>query len=336
MRVTLVNPIYDSVFKYLMEDDRVAKILLSAMLKKPVLSLDRRRNEYSNTGRTDISYFRIDFGAKVREEDGTERLVLIELQKTWLPSETLRFRQYLGRQYSDKGNIKSEGPDKGNALPMVSVYLLGHRVGDIETPILYVDRRFLDYDGNEVKKGLPNSFVDSLTHDSIIVQIPLLHGHVSNRLEQLLSIFDQTLVYGKDLRHISVDADYYKNDPDLNCIYDRLVLASVDPEVRVQMEVEEEFLSEIEDRDTQLLEKKKQIEQMDRKMGQLDRKMEQMDRKMEQMGKQMEQKDKQIEQKNAVIRTAAQSLLQSGMSMREVAEVMQMSEDDLSALLQMR
>lgn len=39
--------------------------------------------------------FRIDFGATVREADGSERLVLIELQKTWLETETLRFRQYL-------------------------------------------------------------------------------------------------------------------------------------------------------------------------------------------------------------------------------------------------
>ena len=30
----IANPIYDSVFKYMMEDDRVAKILLSALLQK--------------------------------------------------------------------------------------------------------------------------------------------------------------------------------------------------------------------------------------------------------------------------------------------------------------
>lgn len=31
----IANPIYDSVFRYMMEDNRVAKILLSALLKKP-------------------------------------------------------------------------------------------------------------------------------------------------------------------------------------------------------------------------------------------------------------------------------------------------------------
>ena len=97
--IHIANPIYDSVFKYLMEDERVARTIFSALLKKEVVSVEMRRNEYANVGRRDISMFRIDFGAKVREADGRVHLVLIELQKTWLPTETLRFRQYLGAQY---------------------------------------------------------------------------------------------------------------------------------------------------------------------------------------------------------------------------------------------
>lgn len=32
--IHIANPIYDSVFKYLMEDERVARTILSALLKK--------------------------------------------------------------------------------------------------------------------------------------------------------------------------------------------------------------------------------------------------------------------------------------------------------------
>ena len=32
--VTIANPIYDIVFKYLLEDERIARIILSALLKK--------------------------------------------------------------------------------------------------------------------------------------------------------------------------------------------------------------------------------------------------------------------------------------------------------------
>ena len=75
------NPIYDTVFKYWLEDERVVKILLSALLKKTVVEVEMRKHEYANVYRDKISMFRIDFAAKVREEDGHTHLVLIELQK---------------------------------------------------------------------------------------------------------------------------------------------------------------------------------------------------------------------------------------------------------------
>lgn len=80
MKVTIANPIYDTVFKFMMEDDRIVKLLLSALLKKNVVSTERRRNEYTNTNRDDISYFRIDFAATEEDESGKQTLMLIELQ----------------------------------------------------------------------------------------------------------------------------------------------------------------------------------------------------------------------------------------------------------------
>ena len=69
MMIQIANPIYDSVFKYLMEDERIAKTLLSALLKKEVVAVEMRRNEYTNGVRDNISMFRIDFGAHVKEPD---------------------------------------------------------------------------------------------------------------------------------------------------------------------------------------------------------------------------------------------------------------------------
>ena len=48
--------------------------------------------------------------------------------------------------------LKKEGYET-----MVAVYLLGHRVGDIEEPVLYVSHKSYDYDGHEVFQGLPSS-----------------------------------------------------------------------------------------------------------------------------------------------------------------------------------
>ena len=49
--VTVANPIYDVVFKYLMEDARIARTILSALLKKDIVSVETRANEYSNIAR---------------------------------------------------------------------------------------------------------------------------------------------------------------------------------------------------------------------------------------------------------------------------------------------
>ena len=129
----IANPIYDSVFKYMMEDDRVAKILLSALLQKDIIDLQMKPHEYTEMMQTRISMLRIDFAATVRNQDGSTQLILIELQKTWLATETLRFRQYLGTQYLDKKNVlpKDVNPN-GYGIPIVSIYILGHKLGDLE------------------------------------------------------------------------------------------------------------------------------------------------------------------------------------------------------------
>ena len=51
MIISIANPIYDSVFKYLMEDERVAKTILSALLKRDVVEVEVRKHEYTNGSR---------------------------------------------------------------------------------------------------------------------------------------------------------------------------------------------------------------------------------------------------------------------------------------------
>jgi len=141
----------------------------------------------------------------------------------------------------------------GFALPMVVVYLLGHKVGDIEEPVLYVNNQSLDYDGNVVTTGLPNPFVDSLTHNSIIVQIPRLHGRINNRLDMVLSIFDQSRRDKSDDHILSIDDSTYGGDADMEHILHRLTMAAADADMHHRMNVEDEYFSAIEKRDTEIL-----------------------------------------------------------------------------------
>ena len=312
MMIQIANPIYDSVFKYLMEDERIAKTLLSALLKKEVVAVEMRRNEYTNGVRDNISVFRIDFGAHVKEPDGTIRLVLIELQKTWLETETLRFRQYLGAQYSNPENVPSENNKDGYAIPMVAIYLLGHRVGDINVPVLYVKHKAYDYDGNVVTDGIPDPFVESLIHDSIIVQIPLLHGQVNNRLEKVLSVFDQSQKNGSDRHVLNVNDTPFDDDDDMQYLLRRLLMAAANAQLRQEMNVEDEYFKALEDRDTALMIK---------------------DKKLAEQAEQLEQNKAELEQNKAQLRTMALLLSNSGMSVEEIAKSVGMSQDQVKLLL---
>ena len=331
--VQVANPIYDIVFKYIMEDERIAKTILSALLKREVVTVEQRRNEYSNGSRDNLSIFRIDFGATVREEDGTLRLILIELQKTWLETETLRFRQYLGAHYANPENIIKDDR-QGHALPMVTVYLLGHKVGDIQEPILFVRRKAYDYDDNEVHQGLPNPFVDSLTHDSIIVQIPRLHGQINNRLESVLNVFDQTR---KDANHqiLNIDESIYEGDDDMMYVLRRLKEAASDNKLRHDMNVEDEYFSAIEHRDTvilmrdkviaeqntQIAEQNTQIAEQNTQIAEQNTQIAEQNTQIAEQSTQIAEQNTQIAEQKRMLRSIVNSLQKSGHSTEEIASL---------------
>ena len=329
MIIHVANPIYDSVFKYIMEDERIAKTILSALLKKEVVHVTVRPHEYSNTTRDTLSMFRIDFAATVREKEGNEikdRIVLIELQKTWLNTETLRFRQYLGAQYNNKNNIR-EADEKGFAYPMVAVYLLGHKVGNIKEPIVYVNHDVFDYNGNVVAEGNAEPFVESLTHNSIIVQIPRLQGNVNNRLEKVLSVFDQTNVEGDTQQVLKIDEDKYADDNDMMYVLHKLTAAAANSEMRQDMNVEDEFSKAIEDRDTAIMQRDKILKEQSEQISQ---QSEQISQQSEQISQQSEQISQQSEQ----LKNMAKALSASGQSNEQISQMTGMSVAEIAHLLE--
>ena len=342
MIIHVANPIYDSVFKYLMEDERIAKTILSALLKKEVIHVTVRPHEYSNTTRDTLSMFRIDFAATVREREGDaikDRIVLIELQKTWLNTETLRFRQYLGAQYSNKNNMR-EADEKGFAYPMVAVYLLGHKVGNIKEPIVYVNHDVFDYNGNIVADVNEEPFVESLTHNSIIVQIPLLHGNVNNRLEKVLSVFDQTQVEGDTQQVLKIDEDKYADDSDMLYVLHKLTAAAANSEMRQDMNVEDEYYKAIEDRDSAIMQRdkmlKEQEQQLSQQSEQLSQQSEQLSQQSEQLSQQSEQltlKDEQLTLKDEQLRNMAKALFSKGMTEEQISTMTGISLENIVKLL---
>lgn len=297
----IANPIYDVVFKFLMEDERVAKMLLSALLKKEIVTLQMRQHEYTSVMQNRISSFRMDFSAKIKEPDGDEHMVLIELQKTWLATETLRFRQYLGTQYLSKTSMCEDDPRFG--LPIISIYILGHLLGDLQEPVIYVRRRYLDYDDRVIEQKDP--FIESLTHDSIIVQIPCLKGRTRTRLERLLNVFDQDYQMDENEHLLEINEDIFVGEEQL--IVTRLLKAGVAPDVRRAMEVEDEILSEIEARDTLIMQKEQEIERK---------------------SQEIEQKARELRQREEQVKNITRMLKASGMSEEKILEMLASPSDN--------
>lgn len=317
----IANPIYDAVFKFMMEDKKVAKLLLSALLKKEILELEMRQQEYTAVQQDRISLFRMDFSAKIRDTDGTEHLVMIELQKTWLATETLRFRQYLATQYSSKNNMRSDN-NSLYGLPIISIYILGHILGDLKEPVVYVRRRYLDYDDLVIEQKDP--FIESLTHDSIIVQIPYLHGRTRNHLERLLNVFDQNYRTRDNDHILEIDEELFTASE--IPIITRLLKAGVAPDVRRSMEVEDEILSEIENRDTLIMQKDQVIEEKNQVI-------EEKDQVIEQNKQVIEQKEQLLMQKTKMLQEMVSMLTQAGISVNDIAEKLSLSPEEVKRLI---
>ena len=334
--MVVANPIYDTVFKFLMEDERIARTILSALLKRDIVKVEVRPHEYTNSKRDSLSIFRIDFAATVREPDGSEKLILIELQKTWLPTETLRFRQYLAVQYDSAKNIVEESKDQ-HALPMVAVYLLGHCVGDIEEPVIYVNHQAYDYDDKLVTKGIPNAFVDSLTHDSIIVQIPRLHGKINNRLDEVLSIFDQTYKNGSNQHMLDLDDSYYaEDDVEMQRILRRLIIAAADADMRMDMNVEDEYYSIIEKQDTDILmktrelaEKSAQLNEKTAQLNEVNSQLNEVNSQLNEVNSQLNEVNSQLAQQQDNNRKLVKLLLATGMSIDDIAKTTGLTPEEI-------
>ena len=211
----IANPMYDAAFKYLMDDDASARLLVGAVLGEDVESLQPLPQERaarpspapapgeSPSGEL-LTVRRVDFAATVRTASGDRLRVLVEVQKARFTDEVMRFREYLGRHYADKENY-DDGPDgRRHHRPLRAIYILGECLPRTEATVLRVSREYLDaVTGQRLSDR--EEFVEALSHDCWVVQVPLLASRRRTDLERLLSVFDQELQVAGDRSLLEVD-----------------------------------------------------------------------------------------------------------------------------------
>ena len=87
-------------------------------------------------------------------------------------------------------------------------------------------------------------FIESLTHDSFIIQIPFIKGHRRTELEKLLHIFEQSSNQTLDKKHI-LEIDEENIAKRYRPVLRRLIRAIAEPKIREVMQVEDEIIDYI-------------------------------------------------------------------------------------------
>jgi len=355
--IIIPNPIYDVVFKYLMADYDSALIILSTLIGQNIVQLDfgplshaekKKLEQEAHEGAVlkeqhmqdpktedDIRLFHLDFTATIKLPDGTQEVVMIELQKENEPDDIFRFKRYISQNYQRKAEQEIIDP-KTKAVKTVSVpirlipiFILNFRI-EREINDLLIQTSHCNA-GVFTKLNLQkeNEFIDNLVYDIWVIQLPNLHAiekaesykesEYKTKLFQLLKLFDQKSIYHTNEHRLRLVKKIFPKF--LNRIIERLQAAdSKNPDLEEQMHAEDEYLRALKDRDNRIVELEQEIDEKDEALNQKDQELNQKDEQLNQKDEQLNEKDEQLNQKENIILQFAKSLKKAGKSTEEIAE----------------
>ncbi len=353
--ISIANPLYDTVFKFLMEDQRVAQILIGALIGKKVKSLTQTANEIVRISQDALKLLRIDFAAEVEVAKDKYEVVTIEVQKVHLESEIVRFRKYLADQYAGKANkvtIETIKDKDGNeisqpvekAMPITTIYILGHSTIDKTHPVIYNEPKYVDAANNVIEGIADCEFLTNLTHKIIVVQVPSLNQKPKTKVEKFLRIFNQQYKAGNDNQILNIDNQADDNPKGYQEILNRLVLAAASEEIRKEMRNEDDAIREIEAQwfkiqkleginkrqEDEIENQKQELAQQKQELEQKNKEFAQQKQELEQKNKEFAQQKQELEQKN---KEFANILSSMGLSIKQIAEKLNISENATKELL---
>ena len=286
----IANPIYDVVFKRLMENEKVAKFFIGTLLEQTIESIEVKPQEFTYTEELiGIAVFRLDFIATIRTSTGELKKVLVEIQKAKNYIDLMRFRSYLAEQYKKEDKIGNENI----VLPITTIYILGFKLPEISSPCLKVARNYIDL---ITKTPLleKSDFVEKLTHDSFVVQVSRIsNNRYQTSLDKLLSVFEQRNFV--DDKEIVKDYLYTPDTDDLRNITDILHYVGTNPQEKKKIEIEQEAWRSV---NAMFEEKEKkyqrQLEEKERELSEKDKNLSEKERELSEKEQALSEKDKLI------------------------------------------
>jgi chromosome segregation ATPase len=194
-------------------------------------------------------------------------------------------------------------------------------------------------------------FIESLTHDSIIIQIPYLKGRRRTELEQLLALFDQS--GATDDPHF-----IHVNENDLPERYRpllrRLQKALADPIVRQTMEAEDDLIEEFKDyqrlitakegiiaakekviyeKEQTISEKEQTISEKEQTISEKEQTISEKEQTISEKEKTISEQEKTIEEKQRQLENAILALYNSGASPDHISTVLSLPIHEVKNVL---
>ena len=304
----IANPIYDVVFKRMLENERVARFFIGTLLNETITAVEVRPQEFTTIGAKEVlTVFRLDFIATVLTASGEAKKVLIEIQKAQHQIDIMRFRNYLGEQYRKREVINGHA----TPLPITTIYILGTNLPGIETPCLKVERGYRDMISQQPITA-KSDFIEQLTHDSYVVQVERVTGRFQTRLEKLLSVFEQTN-FIDDLKTVKE----FLHEPDteeLRLITDILHHSGTNPAERKQIEIEQEAWRTF---NAQIAEEKRSFEEKERAYN----------KAMAEMGEALNEKDQALSERDQALSEKDQALSEKDRYIQELLRKLKEKEE---------
>jgi len=281
----IANPVYDTVFKYLMSDLEIAKGIISIILEQEIyqLSFKSQESNYQDDA-GELKVYHNDFIALIQTGPNEYKNVLIEIQQAKIKANIRRFRDYLGEQYKKLDEIKVNGIAEKEYLPIISIYILNYILDKDLPSVIKVDNKYFDMlTGREVSKRV--LFLEQLTHKSYFIQVPKLELKLQTKLEWVLSIFEQKY-FVEDKR--TKEYSYHTEDSFIEKILSKLNVIRNDKSMMEELEIEErawqefdqavktlqnDLMIELQTKDIEIQSKNRELEEKDRIIEELKRKM---------------------------------------------------------------
>ena len=232
--MVIANPLFDVVFKRMMENEKVAKFFIGTLFGETIEKIEVKPQEFTYTDEiAGLAVFRLDFIATIKTDLGEQKKVLIEIQKAKNHIDLMRFRNYLAEQYKKEDIVNNQK----TILPITTIYILGFKLPEIESACIKVERNYKDLVQNNIinKKS---DFVEKLTHDSYIVQVERITDNYSTKLDKLLSLFEQQNFI--DDRKTIKEFTHNLDNEDIKLTTDILHFAGTNPTERKKIEIEQE------------------------------------------------------------------------------------------------